>query len=169
MTHPTHIVAAGALVSRPDGRVVLVRTENRGWVVPGGQVERGEGVVEGLAREILEECGVEARVHTLVGVCSNVCPPTKVVFSFLADWVSGDLRPSPETPEVQWVSRADVLGMVSYGSEHDRAGDMLEYGGGIVYRVISTRPYEVHFVGAIGDEAAQLAAAPDRSASPRGG
>jgi 8-oxo-dGTP diphosphatase len=165
LSYPTHIVAAGALVSHPDGRVLLVRNE-RGWVVPGGQIDSGEGVVDSLVREIFEESGVTARVHTLAGVCSNVRPPTKVIFSFLADWVSGDLRPSPETPEVRWVPRADVPGMVTYEPERDRTLDMLNYRGAIAYRVISTRPYAVHFVGSFGDAAAQLASAPDGGRVP---
>src|ERR1044072_1810960 len=98
MTFPTHIVAACGLVSRPDGAVLLVQTHNRGWVCPGGQIEEGESLVDGLVGEIREESGVDARVHTLVGICSNVRPPTKVIFSFLADWISGDVSASVETP-----------------------------------------------------------------------
>jgi len=156
MKHPTHIVAACALVSRPGGEVLLVKTSTRGWVVPGGQVEEGEGLIAALQREIFEEAGVETRIGSLVGICSNIRPPTKVVFSFLADWVAGEALPSDETPEVRWVSRSSVLERIDHPSEHDRARDMLEFDGTQMYRVISTRPYEVHLVRPLGREAAQL-------------
>jgi len=149
-THPTHIVAACALVSRPDETVLLVRTHHRGWVVPGGQIEQGESLVDGAVREIFEESGVNARVHTLVGICSNIRTPTKVIFSFLADFVSGELRPSEETPEVRWVPRDEALAMMTHPSERDRAMDMLDFDGTIIYRVIETRPYVMHFAGPFG-------------------
>jgi len=168
LTFPTHIVAACGLVSRPDGAVLLVQTHNRGWVCPGGQIEEGESLVDGLVREIREESGVDARVHTLVGICSNVRPPTKVIFSFLADWISGDLSVSVETTGVRWVPRADVLAMFTHRSERDRAREMLEFTGAITYRVVETRPYAVHFAGPFSSLAAQLVAAPGRPPSEDG-
>lgn len=144
MTYSTHIVAACALVTRPDRRVLLVRTEARGWVVPGGQIEEGESLTDGLQREILEEAGIEARIGALVGICSNIKPPTKVILSFLAEWLAGDLRPSEETPEARWMQRSSVLDLVVHEAERDRIRDMLEFRGVVTYRVISTRPYVVH-------------------------
>ena len=51
---PKHIVAAGILVERGD-EVLLVKTERRGWEFPGGQIEEGESVLDGVIREVREE------------------------------------------------------------------------------------------------------------------
>lgn len=37
------------------------------WELPGGKVEPGESAEECLARELLEECGIEAQVGVLFG------------------------------------------------------------------------------------------------------
>ncbi len=54
------IVTVGALIERPDGKILLVRTHK--WQnklgVPGGKIEYGETQEAALAREILEETGL---------------------------------------------------------------------------------------------------------------
>jgi 8-oxo-dGTP diphosphatase len=56
-------VVGGAVIEGPDG-VVLVRNRRRGgrhdWSPPGGviEVETGESLIDGLAREVLEETGL---------------------------------------------------------------------------------------------------------------
>src|SRR5262245_52897012 len=106
---PQHIVAASALITNPEGKILLIKSPRRGWECPGGQVEEGETLIEALQREIREEAGVEATIGALVGVYSNIQPPTKVIFGFLGEWVSGDLTTSDESPETEWVNRSDVL------------------------------------------------------------
>ena len=56
---PKHIVAAGMLVERGD-EVLLVRTKRRGWEFPGGQIEEGESVLDGVIREVREEANILA-------------------------------------------------------------------------------------------------------------
>jgi 8-oxo-dGTP pyrophosphatase MutT (NUDIX family) len=80
---PTHIVAVFGLIRDASRRVLVVRSPKRGWEMPGGQVEEGESLVQALQREIGEEAGVTVTVGKLVGVYSNVKPPTKVIFGFL--------------------------------------------------------------------------------------
>ena len=56
---PVHFVSAAGVVYK-DGKVLLIRSERRGWEFPGGIVEQGEALLDGLRREIFEESGISA-------------------------------------------------------------------------------------------------------------
>ena len=124
--------------------MVLIMKNARGeWEFPGGQIEEGEDIIQGLQREIVEETGVQVKVGKLVGVYSNLSQPTIVNFNFLCEWISGDIRTSDESLEVAWFSRDEVLEKITLPPIHDRMRDMLEFEGEVVYRAYSTDPYEV--------------------------
>lgn len=56
---PTVYVATGALLTDPDGRVLVVKPNYRPhWSFPGGILEDAEAPHEGCAREVLEETGL---------------------------------------------------------------------------------------------------------------
>lgn len=64
---PRKVVAAGALVTSADGRVLVVRpTYKPGWEIPGGCVEDGESARDACARELLEELGIPLPVGRLL-------------------------------------------------------------------------------------------------------
>lgn len=78
---PTELrLSVSAVVRRPDApdRILLVqRSDNAHWGLPGGYVEPGESVVEATRREVREETGFEIEVGRLVGVYSD--PATQVI------------------------------------------------------------------------------------------
>lgn len=58
-TTPSFRVGVLVLLRRPDGRVLLVEQPYlEGWALPGGNLARGESLVEGAARELREELGI---------------------------------------------------------------------------------------------------------------
>jgi len=150
MTFPTHIVAAGGYVFDDKGNMLLVKTQHRGWDTPGGQIEVGENLEEGLLREILEESGVRATVRQLVGVYSNVGEhlwydgktpvPTKLMLDFICDYVDGEPRTSDETSEVVWVAKDDVMNMVTAPAMRFRFEKVLNFDGKVWYSSYVTKP-----------------------------
>lgn len=137
---PRHIVAASALIRNDKGEIALVRTERRGWELPGGQVEIGESLTDGLRREIFEECGLTVELCRLVQVRSNL-RSSIVIFCFQASYLSGDLRPSAETPEVRWASPATALELITHPILQHSFSAMLEYDGPVIYHAYRTRPF----------------------------
>lgn len=63
----THYAAAGALLTDPDGNVLLVKPYYRDhWSLPGGMVDHGETPEAACAREITEELGLDLPVGRLL-------------------------------------------------------------------------------------------------------
>ena len=67
------VVGVAAAATTRDGRWVLIRRGDTGtWALPGGTLEWGETLPVGLAREMLEEAGVESmEIGRVVGVYSR--------------------------------------------------------------------------------------------------
>lgn len=143
MATPKHIVSAAALVTNEYDEILLVRTPRRGWEFPGGQIEKGETIIDGLQREIQEESGITAAIDKLIGIYSNIKKPPKVMYGFIGRAVTGTLTTSSETVDVKWVPRESVLALITHPAVYDRMNDMLEFSGQIIYRVYRNNPYEV--------------------------
>ncbi|MBX7266735.1 NUDIX domain-containing protein [Micromonospora sp. Llam7] len=115
------VVAVSVFVRDEQGRVLLIqRTDNGLWSLPGGGQEIGESVAETAVRETYEETGVQVEVTGIVGVYSD---PGHVVgysdgevrqqFSlcFRAVPVSGTPTPSDESSAVRWVARDELAAL----------------------------------------------------------
>ncbi|MEV4483446.1 NUDIX hydrolase [Micromonospora coxensis] len=111
-------VVAGHLGIRDDDRVLLIqRTDNGLWSLPGGGQEIGESIAETAVRETHEETGVRVEVTGMVGVYSD---PGHVIeysdgevrqqFSLClrAVPVAGAPTPSDESNDVRWVPRDEL-------------------------------------------------------------
>jgi ADP-ribose pyrophosphatase YjhB (NUDIX family) len=113
------LVGVGALVV--DGpRVLLVqrgRPPGLGkWSVPGGLVDLGEPVEAAVRREVAEECGIEVRLHGLVGFVDRIVRDAAgrvryhyVLLDFLATPEAGTVRAGSDARALRWVA-PDELG-----------------------------------------------------------
>jgi ADP-ribose pyrophosphatase YjhB (NUDIX family) len=107
-----------AVALNEAGEVLLIhKTDNDLWALPGGGVDVGESVADAAVRETKEETGFDVEVTGLVGLYTN---PAHVMayddgevrqqFSicFTAKITGGELRTSSESKEVAFV-RPDRL------------------------------------------------------------
>lgn len=109
-------VGVAALVVR-EGRCLLVRrgrAPNAGrWALPGGKLHWGEGLEEGVLRELREETGVEAQVAQLVDVAEIIEPSHHfLVLAYACRWLAGDGVVGDDAEALGWFSKneLDALG-----------------------------------------------------------
>lgn len=150
MQMPVHIVAAGGFVENNQDEILLVKDHRNGWVFPGGQVEVGENLMDGLIREIKEESGIDVLVSHLIGIYSNTSTyegyngvktvPTKVMCDFVCKRVGGELSTSDETSESLWVKKNEVLEMISAPALRARYQAYLDFLGSVLYMEYVTKP-----------------------------
>ncbi|WKU05625.1 NUDIX hydrolase [Micromonospora sp. HUAS LYJ1] len=115
------VVAVSVFVLDEQARVLLIqRTDNGLWSLPGGGQEIGETVAQTAVRETREETGISVEVTGMVGVYSD--PGHVIEYSdgeirqqfslcFRATPVSGTLTPSDESHEVRWVARDQLAAL----------------------------------------------------------
>lgn len=65
MNYPVHIVSVGGLIENDEGKILMLKSPDRGWEIPGGQVEEGESLTDALKREVKEETGIDIEVGSL--------------------------------------------------------------------------------------------------------
>ena len=147
---PTHIIAAAGVVLNENGEILLVNTPRHGWVLPGGIVEVGENVIDGVKREVLEETGVSVEVGELFCVSSNTEKypgyngvkevPTKLMLDFICRAAGGAPRPSEENTESAYFSPEQVMDLIEYPAIRERFQAYLEYAGRPICLEYVTKP-----------------------------
>ena len=143
MSQPKHIVVVSCLIRNLQNQILLVKHHIRGWELPQGRVEEGEGLVFALSREVLEETGVTISHAKLGIVWSKVSSPATLIFCFSARYASGELTPSEETPGVEWCSEGDAGRRVSHPVNRDRIEALLDNHDALQLRSYETGPYRV--------------------------
>jgi len=129
--HRAQRFAAYALVTDPDGRVLLTRIApgypGAGqWHLPGGGTDYGEQPGSALLRELAEETGQYGRLVELLGVASHRDAASLGPEGYPIDWhgvrafyrVAVDLPGEPtvhdvggSTAEARWFTRAELAGL----------------------------------------------------------
>lgn len=120
------IVGVGGVVIE-NGRALLIRRGSeplRGeWSIPGGTLELGETLQEGVARELLEETGLDVHVLGLIEVFDRIFPgegaglsepgrPPRfhfVIADYLCERVGREAHAGSDVTDVAW-AREDELG-----------------------------------------------------------
>jgi 8-oxo-dGTP diphosphatase len=107
LANPYSVSVAGVLVN-DEGSVLLVRRrENGRWEPPGGILERGETIEEGLRREVHEETGLEVEPGPLTGVYQNLRNDV-IALAFRCTPTGGELTVNDEASAFRWAAPAEL-------------------------------------------------------------
>ena len=112
------ILGVGAIIIDAD-RVLLVergREPLRGyWSLPGGVLEVGEKLIDGMRRETLEETGLEVQPQFLVEIFERIMLDAAGVAEYhyagsttLPRMTGGSLAAGDDVSKVLWVDRSDL-------------------------------------------------------------
>ena len=113
--YPEHpIIGVGGVIVE-GGRVLLVRRDTeplRGeWSVPGGMLELGEKLRDGVRREALEETGVKVEPGEVLDVFDSIFTDALgktqyhyVLIDYLCRPISGEAQAGGDVSDVRWVS-----------------------------------------------------------------
>jgi ADP-ribose pyrophosphatase YjhB (NUDIX family) len=115
-----HIVPSVSVVVTNDASEVLLirRTDNDLWALPGGAVDIGESLPQAALRETREETGVDCEITGLSGIYTDPGHvilytsngETRQEFSIVltARATGGRPTPSSESSQVRWIAPADL-------------------------------------------------------------
>ena len=130
------VPAVSAIVTDSHDRILLIlRTDNGYWSIPGGGLNPGESVTGATMREVKEETGIYCQVTGVVGIYSD---PNHVAayddgevrqeFSicFTARMTGGTTATSSESAEVQFVALSEIPSLRMHPSIRLRIQHYLE-------------------------------------------
>lgn len=105
-----------------NNKILLVQqklSDKRNWSLPGGRLERGETLSQGLIREMKEETGLDVELVRMLYVCDVASSSNTILhITFLIKRVGGEIElPSNEFDEnpIHDVKFVPVSELVKYG------------------------------------------------------
>jgi len=115
------MIGVGAVIEDKRGQVLLVKhvPEKGGfwhdkWICPGGELEYGETIEQGIMREIREETNLQIRLTTPLVPFERIVGEGEkaelhvVYIDYLAELVGGELKPDDDVGEAIWVRKEEL-------------------------------------------------------------
>jgi 8-oxo-dGTP pyrophosphatase MutT (NUDIX family) len=131
------VPSVNVAVANDAGELLMIRrSDNDNWALPGGGVDLGESLTHAAVRETREETGIDCEVTGLSGIYTD---PGHVIlytsngevrqeFSIVltARATGGNPTPSSETSDVRWVPLATVGSLQMDPSMRQRVEHVME-------------------------------------------
>jgi len=128
------ISCVGVLFNPDKTKILLVRrTDNQQWCLPGGFMQAGETIAEACEREVWEETGLTVRTNRFIGIYSNPNILATyddgnkfhvVVAVCEVEIIKGELVTSEETTQASFFLQNEVedLGLADFHKEQIQDG-----------------------------------------------
>jgi 8-oxo-dGTP diphosphatase len=112
------IVGVGGVTIR-GGEVLIMKRATaplKGeWSIPGGGLDVGETIAEGVQREVEEETGVEVRVLGQIETFERIVRDAEgrvqyhyVILDYLCEAIGGELHAGGDATEAAWVAQGEL-------------------------------------------------------------
>jgi ADP-ribose pyrophosphatase YjhB (NUDIX family) len=134
------VPSVNVVVENDRGEILLIRrTDNDNWALPGGAIDLGESMTQAAVREVKEETGIDCEISGLVGIYTD---PKHIIlytsngearqeFSIVltAQEVGGAPTPSSESTEVVWMAPREAESLTMDPSMRMRLAHYMRAGG----------------------------------------
>ena len=115
------LVGVGALIF-DRGRILMAQRGKEPlkgwWSLPGGALECGEKLADGVRREVREETGLEIEPRRVFEIFERIMRDASgrpeyhyVLIDYLCEITGGTLCPGDDVSHVQWMERGALSGM----------------------------------------------------------
>ena len=108
-------LSAKVVIRNAEGECLLLKRamsskNNPGkWDLPGGKVDAGENLEDGLLREVIEETGLTISLQRVLGAAEYESPTNRIAYLILEGLAqSSRVRLSSEHDDYIWVDRHDL-------------------------------------------------------------
>jgi ADP-ribose pyrophosphatase YjhB (NUDIX family) len=119
------VVGVGAVILDGLDRVLLIRRGNEPlkgqWSLPGGALEVGETLMEGVRREVLEETGLVVEPVSMIEVFDRISRDSAgqvrfhyVLVDYLCRVTGGELCCATDAVEARWAGLEELDGVAEF-------------------------------------------------------